>query len=258
MNTTSGDATLHPAPPPRLVSREARRRAWNDPIARFFWLTCIVLVAIAAVFFVTGFNAWRREARLISLGVLVDARIHAVTDSTQSIITRAGASADPSGPVVLQFPWESQTYTTHHARPLAGYTQLAIVDDPVRIHVDPQDPENWTALAEPIALRDRVMEAILTIPAVAAVCLAAIARRRALLRLWKHGIVTPSLVVSSSISALSPFGRLVRCTPAAEGDSRVFSVYLPRRRTPPEPGETIDLLAWAAPSQRGVAAEFFA
>jgi hypothetical protein len=258
MNTTSSDAKSQLAPPPRMMSILVRRRAWSDPITRFFWLIGIVLILIAATFFITGRNAWRRESQLISQGAPVDAVIHAVTDSTQSTITRPKASADPSSPVVLQFPWKSQTYITRRAIPLEGYAQLAVVGDLVHIHVDPQNPENWTALAEPMPLRDRVMGAILTFPAALALFAAAIVRRRAVVRLWRHGIVTPSLLLSSSISALSPLGRLARCTPAAEGDSRVFTVYLPGRRTAPEPGAAIDLLTKAAPSQCAVAVEFFA
>jgi hypothetical protein len=259
MKITPSDAQSQLSPPPRPVSPSVSRRAWSDPIARFCWLTCIVLVVIAGTFFIAGFSAWRHESRLINDGVPVDATIHAITDSTQSTITRDQASADPSSPVLLQFSWKMDPrYVTRHASPLENYTRLAVVGDVVRIRVDPQNPEDWTALSEPTPLRNRVMGAILTFPAVLAVFGAAILRQRGIIRLWKDGIATPSLIVSSSVSALSPLGRLARCTPAAEGDARVFIVYLPSRRTAPEPGEAIDLLAKPAPSQRAVAVEFFA
>jgi hypothetical protein len=255
MNTTSSDAQSQIAPPPRAVSARVRRRAWSDPIARFFLLSGIALALIAMVFSVIGINAWRSESQLIRRGVLVDAQIHTVMG-----IARPGYSADPSNPVTLQFPWQSQPYTTHQGRTLDKYDHLATVGDAVRVRVDPRNPENWTSLPElaPLHEQTQVMDAILILPAALAVFVAAAWRRRGLVRLWQHGIATPSLVVSSSISALSPLGRAVRCTPVEEGDLRVFTVYLQRHGNPAEPGETIHLLVRPAPSQRAVAVEFFA
>jgi hypothetical protein len=256
MNTSS-TANSSLSSPPRALSAGIRRRAWSDPIARFFWLMSVVLLLMAIVFAVRGFGTWRRESALIGTGIPVDARIYAIT-SAQGTIMRSGFSADPSNPVTLQFSWNSQMYQTHEAHVLEGYDRLATVGDIVRVRVDPQDPENWTSLASPMPLHDRIMGSLLTLPALLAAFAVATLRRKQLACLWEHGIVTPSLVVSSSVSALSPLGKAVRCTPATEGDARVFNVYLPGRRTPPEPGEMIDLLAKAAPSARAVAAEFFA
>ena len=219
---------------------------------RFWWLSSLLLGLIAAAFAIFGYRAWTRESRLIRDGIRVDARIHAINH-----ISRPGLSADPSNPVNLQFPWHGAIYTTHMEQPLEGYGRFVRVGDTVQVRVDAQDPENWTALADARPLRDRVMEAILTLPAILAALLAAAWRRARVLSIWRTGQVTPSLVVSSSVSALAPMGQAVRCTPAQEGDSRVFTVYLVTGRTRREAGEAIEVLAKPGPGPLAVSVEFF-
>jgi uncharacterized membrane protein YidH (DUF202 family) len=252
MKTTSAPATSQIPPPPRDLTGRILRHAWAEPRARFWWTTCITLCIIALVFAATGLHAWQRETRLVRNGVPVDARVQAV-----AYISRPGASFDPSNPVRLEFPWHDGVYRTHDQHPIDGYTRFVTVGDTVQIRVDPDNPENWTALAEALPLRDRVMGAMLTLPAVLLTVLAALWRRARILRIWRTGQVTPALVLSSSVSALAPLGRAIRCTPAEDGDTRVFTVYL-GSHTPRQPGDTVDVLARPAPAQLAVAAEFFA
>lgn len=252
MNPSAMNSTSQIPPPPRVATPRIRRRAWGDPRARFWWLSCLVLCLIAAGFAIFGYRVWKRELSLVRIGMRVDARIHAVNH-----ITRPGASFDPSNPVNLQFPWNGEIYTTQIEQPLQGYGRFVTVGDIAQVRVDPQNPENWTALSEAMPLRDRVMETILTLPAILAALLAAVWRRSRVLSIWRTGEITPSLLLSSFVSPLAPLGQAVRCTPAQEGDSRVFTVYLMKARNHPEPGETIELLARPAPAALAVSAEFF-
>jgi hypothetical protein len=245
------DASLIP-PPPRVLTAHIRRRAWADPRARFWWICCLVLCLIALAFAATGLHEWQREIKLVRHGVTVDAQIQAVT-----YVARRGASFDPSNPVRLEFPWRDGIHRTHDEHPLEGYTRFVTVGDTVRIRVDPNDPENWTALAEAMPLRDRVMPATLTFPAVLATLIAAVWQRARILSIWKNGQLTPALVLNSSVSALAPLGRAIRCTPAVDGDARVFTIHA-GGHAHRQPGEAIDVLARRAPAQLAVAAEFFA
>jgi len=251
MNSDSTPASSQIPPPPRSLTSRIRRRAWGDPQARFWWTCCLVLCVVAAAFAVSGLRTWRREMKLITDGVVVDARIQAVT-----YVARKGASFDPSNPVRLQFSWHDRVYYTHDEHPLEEYPHFVTVGDTVRVRVDPENPENWTALADALPLRDRVMGATLTLPAALATLLAAVWRRTRVLQIWKNGRVTPALVLNSSISALAPLGRAVRCTPGEDGDARVFTVYASGHSLC-QPGDAIDVLARPAPAQLAVAVEFF-
>ena len=140
---------------------------------------------------------------------------------------------------------------------MEGYAHFVTVGDTVHVRVDPNDPENWTALDEAMPLRDRVMGATLTLPAILTTLLAAVWRRARILSVLRNGMTMPALILNSSISALAPLGRAVRCTPTVDNDARVFTVYVSRHARL-DPGETIDVLARPAPAQLALAAELLA
>ncbi len=132
-------------------------------------MLCSIAIGFAAV----GFRAWQHELRLVRDGISVDARVYAVNYQA-----RTGVSFDPSNPASLQFPWRGGLYTTRHEKPLEGYGRFVTVGDTVRVKVDPVNPENWTAVSQAIPLRDRMMDAMLTLPAILLTLLAAIGRAR--------------------------------------------------------------------------------
>jgi hypothetical protein len=251
MNPISTLATSQIPPPPRDLTPRILRRAWGDPRARFWWATSLTFCMISLIFAATGLHAWERETNLVHDGLPVEAHVQSV-----AYISRQGASFDPSNPVRLEFPWHDHVYRTHDQRPIDGYTRFITVGDTVQIRVDPDNPENWTARAEAMPLRDRLMAAMLTLPAVFATLVAAVWRRARILGIWKTGQLTQALILGSSVSALAPLGRAIRCTPAEDGDTRVFMVYV-NGHTPRQRGDVVDVVARPAPAQLAVAAEFF-
>jgi hypothetical protein len=206
----------------------------------------VVLSGFAALFAVDGLRKWSWETALVRDGVPVDATIHVVAG-----ISRAGASFDPSNPVQLQFAWQGQPYLTRGQRVLEDYGRFVTVGDPVRVRVDPNDPENWTFLTEAMPLGHRLLPAVLILPAIVLTFLAGVWRHSRIVLVLCRGEATPALVLGTSISALAPRGGAVRCTPSRDGDRRVFTVYASK---PLERGESIQLLALG---RRAVAAERF-
>jgi hypothetical protein len=232
--------------PPRLLTAGVRRRCWTEPRVRAWWIAAAVLGMIALAFAVSGWAAWRTDTRLAERGITVDASIYAV-----DFISRPGASFDPSNPARLQFPWRGRPYTTHSARKLDGYDRFIVIGDPVQVRVDPDDPENWGTLVEPMPLARRLLAALLTLPAAGGTLLAAIWRRSRLARLWRVGTATPALVLNSAPTALAPHSRAVRCTPAGEADRRVFTVYAPAADA-----EELVILVRPAPSSLAAAVDW--
>lgn len=233
--------------PPRPLTAGVRRRCWTEPRVRAWWIAATVLDIIALAFAAQGWVSWRGDTRLAERGIVVNARIYAV-----DYITRPGASFEPSNPARLQFPWHRQPYTTHSARKLDGYDRFVVIGDPVQVHVDPDDPENWATLVEPMPLGRRLLAALLTLPAAGGTLLAAIWRRSRLARLWRDGTATVALVLNSAPTALAPHSRAVRCTPAGEADRRVFTVYAPIADA-----EELVILLRPAPSSLAAAVDWF-
>lgn len=218
-----------PAAPPRPLNGPIRRGAWNEPRVRFWWVSAAVLLAIAASFALDKGSEWANWRRLILHGQQITAEVVEVGGITRN------ATMAPNSPVRLEFKLNGQTRTVSGT--LEGRTEFIRTHDHVSIHVDPAEPSRWTALMEVPPLSRQLLATWITLPvALALLAMAAVLRGR-LLRLWRDGQAESALVLHSQHSALAPLSRMVRCTPADESDTRVFSVFVPQRRGVPQRGQ---------------------
>jgi hypothetical protein len=85
-----------------------------------------------------------------------------------------------------------------------------------------------------------------------------LAQRSRTVRVWRDGEARRAIVVESHQTALAPRSRLVRCTPADEGDNRVVQVYVPAGAAADlQAGDELWLLFPPAGRGRPVAAAWF-
>jgi hypothetical protein len=244
---------LSSAPPdvPRPVTRGVRRRAWTEPHVRFWWLLTLAMLLIAAYVCGREVLSWRREARLIREGRLVEAEI-----------TRAGGLSSrwqrlpPDTVVSIQYVVDGTTYTQDGF--LKGRTDYIQVRGKVPIRVDPSDPNEWTARTEPPVLAQQLTGAAVVLPAVVVLAAVSVLRRFMTLRTWRAGQATVALTVESRQTALAPKSRLVRCTPADRGDNRVVAVFVPNYAARDlRPGDLLWLIFPPGGRGRPVAAAWF-
>ncbi|MCC7349752.1 MAG: hypothetical protein IT446_04220 [Phycisphaerales bacterium] len=239
-------AGSNPMVPPRPVNGPIRRRAWNEPRVRFWWASGLILLVIAMGFAIDMGAEWINWRGLILHGQKVTAEVVELGG-----VTRAAMMA-PNTPVKLAFELDGQSHTV--AGVLDGRTEFIRTHDRVPIYVDPADPSSWTALMEVPPLSRQLLAVWITLPLALVLLAVAVAMRGGLLRLWRDGQAESALVLQSQHSALAPLSRMVRCTPADESDTRVFSVFVPQRCGVPQRGQAI----WIIRSgNRAMAAELF-
>jgi hypothetical protein len=238
---TAEPTTLQQPPPPapRAVTPRVRRRAWVEPVVRFWWLTAMVLVLIGAWFALQGVLEWRHDVKLIREGVAVDATVYQVGEMKG----RFKHPQPPDSIVTLQFSWNgTDQYTKPDRLPDRKAGEFITPGDKIPIRVNPADPTDWTSAKVAGPISGRLFGAEVALPIAALTGAFALLKWRRLLTAWRGGQPIEALVMDSRNTALALGARLVRCTPDAEGDKRVFAVYAPRGLAGIGRGDTIWLL----------------
>ncbi len=235
MAEESNDLDLHaetiapppPTDPPRPLTPAARRRCWTEPHVRFAWASGMVVLAIGIYFTLSGWRTWRHEQMLVEHGVPVSASIVEVTYLGQEI-RLAGKSFDPSNLVRIEFPWNGTDHTTTSTT-ATGHVGFVTVGQTIAARVNPDDPDDWTELTAAEPLLHRILGGLIPLPIAAAAFGVSILMHDRMARTWRNGLPVACLVIESRHSALAPQSRMIRCTPATEGDERLFTVYAPAR-----------------------------
>jgi len=239
-----------PAPPPRPVTSTANRRSWTEPLVRFWILATVVLLGIGGWFVTQQFMASRSEQWLIANGIVKDALvIEANGDS------RTEAKFPPGSPCTLKFDWQDQTVNVHGT--LTSNDFLIIGRTKVQIHVDPNDPTNWTDRTTPEPLARRLIAGAVIIPAALITALAAVFLRQRVLRVWREGQPFLFTVVDTRYSALAPLSHTVRCVVSTGRDSTIITVHLPMRSPRPQRGEVLWLIHPQGKPKAAIAARAF-
>jgi hypothetical protein len=156
--------------------------------------------------------------------------------------TIAGRKQPPDTPCILRFPWHGSEHVSG-ARVLAGREEFIAAGDTVRIFVNPDDPDDWTARVRPGSMAPRLLGAGIALLAGLIGLLVSWFCHRRVLWVWREGEAVESLVIESRHTALAPLAQAVRCTPQAEKDTRIFTVYSRARGDRLERGEAIWVLA---------------
>jgi hypothetical protein len=223
--------------PPREATPRARSAARRDPRVRFWWVLTGVLLVIAAYFLIVQTLRWWDRAWLVRSGVAVNATIEGAGPVGGAFETLPGRSPPPPVNVELSFDWhgqEQRVRRTLEHRVTTGDTM------PIRVH--PDNPAIWTDEQEVPPLLRQLIAPMILLPAVLIVAAVGWLMHRRILGVWREGEVTGAIVVETRQSAIAPLSQQVRCTPAAGGDRRLISVFVPNRLGRLQKGDPIRLI----------------
>jgi hypothetical protein len=223
-----------PPPPPRPITAAAHRRTWTDPIIRFWILATVVLVGIGGWFVTQQVIAARSEQWLIANGVAVNAYIVDANGDSH-------ADAPPGSVFDLKFTLPGQSEVVVSGT-LATQTTLIKPRTYILLHVNPNDPSDWTDRQEPEPLARRLIAGSVIVPSIIITALAALLLRRRMLRLWRNAEASLFTVVESRHSALAPLSHTVRCVVSTGRDSNIVTVYVPAKFPRPKTGEVLWLI----------------
>jgi hypothetical protein len=221
-------------------------------MVRFWILATLALGAIAAWFIIEQIRDHFSEVRLIQQGTPVTATVADVNGDS-----RVGAKFPPGTPATLTFKLNggdevvtgSLNYETDHDFVVNGQT--------VQLHVNPNDPSEWTdrTTAEPIARR--LIAGAVVIPAALATGFAALFGHRRMLRIWREGQSSAYSVYDTRHSALAPLSHAVRCVSAQGQGDDLVTVYLPTKLPRPNAGDVLWLIQLAGKPSAAIAAQAF-
>jgi hypothetical protein len=238
-----------PPPPPRPITPAAKRRSWAEPVVRFWVLATLALIGIGGWFVTKQFMASRDEQRLIATGTVVTA-----TEIEVNGDSRIGGTFPPGSSVTLKFDWQGQTMDVYGA---LTSNDFIINGHTVLLHVNPNDPTDWTDRQQPEPLGRRLIAGAVVIPAALITALAALILRRRVLRAWRDGEPALFTVVETRHSALAPLSHTVLCVAAVGRDRTVVTVYLPSKFPRPQAGEVLWLIHRPGKAKAAIAATAF-
>jgi hypothetical protein len=208
---------------------------------RLWWVMSLGVLLVALYIVITQVATWWSERRLLAHGVTVEATIDRAIDGLNDIAV-PDKKMPPNSMVAVSFDWKGRR--EHPAlRQLPENIErgiFVVTGSKIVVHVDPDDPDNWTArtAAPPLASRQLIGVAIAA-PIVGVLGLVALFKRRGVLKVWRNGRASAALMVGSSQTPVAPRASGVRCTLADSTDNRVFTVYLPPGAAKPAVGDVV-------------------
>jgi hypothetical protein len=226
----------------------AKRRSWGEPIVRFWLLATVALVAIGGWFVTQQVLDARRQQWLIDHGVVVPNAI-AVDSNGDNLHPIAVGST-----VTLKFDWQGQPTVVYGV--LASQTVGIAPGTPLPfpLHVNPNDPTDWTDRQEPESIAHRLIAGPVIVAAALITALAALLLRRRSLRTWRDAEAVLFTVVDTRHTALAPLSHSVRCVAASGRDPTIVTVFLPTRFHRPQSGEVLWLIHRPGKPKSAVAA----
>jgi hypothetical protein len=238
-------------PPPRPLTVRVRRRAWADPLVRFWWLTGSVLLILGIYLGASIWKVWHREQWLISQP-LSQAQI--LRTASETIANRPVKEGQP---MQLQFNHRGALATAWVR--LEEYDGKAIIGESIPIHVNPENPAELTLQKVPRPLGSRLVGPMCLCGfGLGGVAVAWLVRLQ-VLRTVRQGSQRIATRMARQQSPLAPLAHSIQCAWADPGHGRrLFTVYLPRH-APEAAGSTehIRVIAAAGRSCRPLAAAWF-
>ena len=216
---------------PRDITPFVRRRAWAEPRVRAWWLLALVLLAITLTLGLQQYLAWSKLHSAIASGVTVPTTIV----RTEEFGQRKFSS---NTPMILRYEYKGKTYEPHGT--LEWLDRFVTEGDIVPVHIDPNDPENWTSRNRVPSLAVAMIAAILVGPVAIVAGLVAMVARSGVLKTYRSGTLTPAIVSANKQTPLAPRSRAIVCSLTTGG--RSIEVFVPPSLAKLAPGEPIDLL----------------
>jgi hypothetical protein len=242
--------------PTRPLTPKARRRSWNEPAVRAWWLAALlVLVAFSWIFLAQMFTARRGLYRVDHWTRIPVAKIVMIGNTTRSAYLVA--------PEDLSYNPVKLTYidTSGTPRKLEGIleAQRAPVHpgQEIPVLVDPSHPDRWTDRVVPVSLAEELIIPTLLLPLTIILAALAVWQRQRMLKLWRTGVLREGTVLDRKNSATAPKSAVLRCTIDASRDKRVLSVTVPRSTVRLGPGDPISLVTPPGGSGRAIAAVLY-
>jgi hypothetical protein len=251
----TAEAVENPIPAaPRPSSDLISRRAWTEPRVRFWLFLTAFLLITALALAGQAIAEWRHDDQLIKYGIAIMAEVKQAGQMKLPF----KHPQPPDTIVVLHYTVNG---VEHDTRPdkLSGRKvgEFITPGDHIPIRVSATNPDDWTPRTEPVPLIERSMGVDVTLPmAILSGALAFILSRR-LAGAWRNGKAIEALVVETRVAGAAPRCRAVRVTPAAEGDSKIYTVYVPPRLSRLKRGESIMILVRRTGLSTAVAAAWF-
>ena len=233
--------------PPREITSFVRRRAWAEPHVRAWWLLATVLLLLGAYLGLTQYLDWSRLNRAINSGVTVPATVLAVEGDG-----RKGKSVSAGAQVVISYEYQGKTYQQNGT--LSGLINATRVGEAVPLHLDPADPNNWTARGDVPSLPVAMTGAILVLPVALIAALIAFVARSAVLKTYEHGPSAEAQVIGNKQTPLAPKSRAITCSLSQGG--RTIEVVVPPALAGLAQGDAISLIL-PRKSGRPLAASWF-
>jgi hypothetical protein len=207
----------------RTVTPRVSRRAWIDPHVRTAWLAGAALLLIGAGILFQRISTWRLAAHLIEDGVPIDATVIEVNGSTLK-----GRSESGDRPLTLrvEYKGEAHEYRVPYLDGRSAEEPL-VVGQTIPIRIDPADVNHWSPLQKPTPLANELMGGGIVVGTGVLLCIVAVLLRANVLKTYRDAPQVEAVVLSSRHAAIAPRAWQVRCSPVADGDDRVFTVYTP-------------------------------
>ncbi len=222
---------IPPPPPisPRGITPADRHALRTEPRVRRWWIMAICITLICAAFCADRFWARHSETLLIRDGLSVTATITRVENKVANqpffASDHAFLSADVPGKGVVEYD---------------GYlVNGGITGGKTVIHVDRNDPTQWTDRSTPTPLLDSLFVGLLALPVVPLLLLFGYLQLRKLRLLWKTGSSSLAVVFEKKISPIAPRSYAVRASLADSRDRKLFTVYVPRAGMGLDRGDSI-------------------
>ena len=187
-------------------------------MVRFWWLSSAALFLICLWFITQQVIEYFREEVLTKIPAIPAV----ITDVNGT--DRAGAKFTPDTPCTLSFDVNGQK--TIVTGTLNGANDYITPGQKVMLHVNPANPSEWTDLDAPQPLIRRMITGITILPPAIAAGLAAIIKRRGVIRNWRDAPAIAYSALDAHHSALAPLCNAVAapgCRPRKENRHRLSS-----------------------------------
>jgi hypothetical protein len=195
---------------------------------RLWWVLCLGVLGVTLVVAVRLTATWWSERQLLGSGVPVEGTlVRAIT--AENDMSVPGKNMAPDSVCTIEFEWKGRAYkVTDVLRENVEENKPVVTGSKVTLHVDPDDPERWTARTHAAPLGGRQLIGVAVgAPIVAGVALVAILKRRRMFDVWANGQAMRAQVLGTGTSPVAPQSRSLRCTLADSRDKRVFTVFVP-------------------------------
>jgi hypothetical protein len=240
----------------RPLTSKARRRSWNEPAVRAWWLASVLLLIVFTWILLTQMLTARRgQYRVDHWTRIPAAKIVMIGTTTRT--TYAIAPEELSyNPVKLSY-----TDATGTPRKLEGILEAQTSPihpgQEIPVLVDPANRDRWTDRVVPVSLAEELIIPMMLLPLMIVFAGLAVWQRQRILSLWRSGVLREGTVLDRKNSATAPKSAVLRCTIDASRDKRVLSVTVPRSAVRLEPGDPISLVTPPGDSGRAIAAVLY-